>query len=156
VYGWPGQSIVGHDNSLINLFSSNNAAEGLDIFWSNSNRYYGVVSAHNEGHAVSLGLMTEAQAFHGLLRTQASGAFRECAVTGGNAAPGLIDTTCTDSGAAGSSAYTGQLSTAVFTPDVSLASTLVGGGRCLRHARRLVHVRTSRAHVGQRCARRLS
>jgi hypothetical protein len=54
------------------------------------------------------------------------GATRTCSVLGGNS-PGLIDSTCTDSGADGSYTYTGQASDAVLRTGRSVLGTFVGG-----------------------------
>lgn len=84
------------DNTIANLGTANNSQLGINLNTSSNNQFRGVLKAGN-----NLG--------------------GPCGVTGGTA-PGLISLTCTDSGADGSSTYTGQNSDAVLTTTLNFNS----------------------------------
>src|SRR5690606_34728269 len=67
---------------------------------------------------------TTGNAFTGVLKV--GGNAVDCNVLSTDPASGLINLTCTDDGAAGSSTYTGQLSDAVLHPGVSGAGAALG------------------------------
>jgi len=110
-----------NSNTLVNILSMNAGNAGLNIQSSSGNRVAHVFAENNFSNGVFLSsananIFTETLA---LYNNDSGGSFDPCYVAGGTT-PGLISSTCTDSGADNSSTYTGNSSSSTATLRTSL------------------------------------
>lgn len=110
-------------NLLLNIAASNNK-NGIYL---QSTVYNSVLNIAASDNNIGINLEGTPQYFTGLLKV-GNNLINDCYVTAKNN-PGLIDTTCTDSGNDGSNTYTDQLSDAILTrttlPELTLATSFV-------------------------------
>ncbi len=104
---------------LQNVATTNHAFHGVESSSPGNNTVVNLASANNTQLGINLNTSSNNQ-FRGVLKT-GNNLGGPCGVAGGTA-PGLISLTCTDSGADGSSSYTGQNSDAVFTSTLDFSS----------------------------------
>jgi parallel beta-helix repeat protein len=135
------------DNTFVNVTVANNKLSGLTLNMSGNNVMQNVVATNNYTSLLLLDNASNNTAanivavnnsrrgmllrdvnnnyFTGLLKV-GNNASSDCAVQGTNIAPGLVDISCSDSGANGSITYTGQQSDALLKTGVSIANSVVG------------------------------
>jgi hypothetical protein len=110
-------------NTAAQWLSVGHTDMGLDLSSADENLLANIASANNKASVQVSGTGANNR-FTGLLLVGAAG--KRCTVSSTGAAPGLIDGTCTDSGADGSSSYAGQTSDAILRVDRDLGASLVG------------------------------
>ena len=101
----------------------NNLSIGVMLSSSGDNVFYGL-NASDSSYGINLSSSSN-NYFGGPLKVGNTGQ-KNCYVTGGTN-PGLVDTTCTESGLTGSSAYgVGNISDALLTNSVTIADSFIG------------------------------
>lgn len=104
---------TGNNMLVMNTATINHTFDGISYNSTPSNnRFINIMSAYSTADGIDLNTSSN-NTFSGNLKVF-SNTTANCTVTGGTA-PGLITTTCTDSGSDGSSTYTGQTSTAILS-----------------------------------------
>jgi hypothetical protein len=138
-----------NDNKVINATVTNNRLSGLTINGSDGNLLMNFVGANNlaslliitsDKTTIANLAGTDSRRYAVLVRNSNNNYFTGIFKTGNNIkncqvddldtipdiAPGLIDITCTDTGADGSSTYTGQISDATLETGVTTTTSFVG------------------------------
>ena len=113
------------NNTLANLSAVNNATAGVDINQSTNNVFYNIESSNNVTYGIYLRNSANSNVFAGLLKVGSNGG-NDCETAPPGSTQGLVTITCTDTGAYGSSAYTGHASSAVLYRPVNSNSSFVG------------------------------
>jgi parallel beta-helix repeat protein len=109
------------DNTLAGVTATNSTFYGVYLYLSPDNTLYGTAAAHNTWFGVDLGSSSN-NYFTGLLKVGNNGV-ENCYVNGGTN-PGLVNSTCTETGLDGSNTYGfGNISDATLTNSVSMASS---------------------------------
>ena len=117
-----GMSIFADNATIANAAAINNTRAGLDLDNSSLIQVANLSTSNNQ-YGVYL-VNSDSNYFTGHLKVGANST-SNCQVSGGTA-PGLIQSTCTDTGADGSSVYTGQTSDAVLRVNINAAGSFVG------------------------------
>jgi len=119
------QDIPAQNHTFNSVLSLHNLDDGLAVYnsaTSGDHRIHRLAGLHNGGFNVEVG--SPRNAFTGdLWVSDASG---NCNVASSPTAPGIIDGSCTDTGADGSSSYSGQASSAVLHTNTDLTNGIVG------------------------------
>jgi len=116
----------GDENTLNNVVAVHNGGSGLAIFVNASQTIANdIVAVHNLDNGVQL-TQANNNTFQGALMVGPHPDGLRCRLDLPGTMPGLIHDTCTDSGADGSSSYSGQSSTATFLTNVDLGSSFIG------------------------------
>lgn len=105
-----------------NIATLNHAYHGFEINTPSNNSIINLATAHNTNNGIEINGSNNQ--FRGVLKVGNNDGIN-CNITGGTN-PGIIITTCTDSGANGSSTYTGQSSNAILSTGVHLAASFIG------------------------------
>ena len=108
---------------LQNVATLNNTFHGIELNGPSNDTVVNLASAHHAQNGVEINTSNN-NSFRGLLKV-GNNTLAACNVIGGTS-PGIITTTCTDSGADGSNTYTGQNSDAVLRTGLNLSSVFIG------------------------------
>lgn len=113
-----------HSSTIFLSYMSLNTRWGIYLTGSSDNMFVNLAKGHND-YGFWIGSTSNRNIMSGNFLA-GNNATKTCQVDAGSTMPGLINTTCTDSGTNGSNTYSGQYSDATYLTGKNFTSSIVG------------------------------